>query len=91
VKRSTGDNGNLLFPQEYVETKIEKLKQGFAMEHGWKLIVDDFDAKEICTPNDIFNIQMNCKYVSLALCIALEDMPGKKWMERSVRAVKGFG
>jgi hypothetical protein len=41
------------------------------MAHGWKLVVDDFDAKEICAPNDIFNIQMKCKYMSLALHIAL--------------------
>jgi hypothetical protein len=40
------------------------------MAHGWKVVVDDFDAKEICTPNDIFNIQMKYKYVNLALRIA---------------------
>ncbi len=77
VKRRAGDNGDLLFPREYVEGRIERLKQGFATAHGWKLVVDDFDAKEICTPNDIFNIQMKCKYVSLALRIAFEEMPGR--------------
>ena len=77
VKRRAGDNGNLLFPRENVEGRIERLKQGFATAHGWKLVVDDFDAKEICTPNDIFNIQMKCKYVSLALRIAFEEMPGR--------------
>jgi hypothetical protein len=91
VKRSTGENGDYLFPREYVETRIERLKNGFATAHGWKYIVDDFDAKEICTPNDIFNIQMKCKYVSLALRIALEDMPARKWMECCERAVKELG
>jgi hypothetical protein len=34
VKRSAGENGDLLFPREYVETRIERLKQGFATAHG---------------------------------------------------------
>jgi hypothetical protein len=44
----------LLFPQEYVETRIERLKQGFTMAHGWILLVDDFGAKEICSPKSCF-------------------------------------
>jgi hypothetical protein len=58
VKRSAGDNGNLLSPREYVETRIERLKQGFATAQGWKLVVQDFDARDLCTPNDIFIVQM---------------------------------
>jgi hypothetical protein len=40
-----------------------------------KPLLDDFDAADICTPNDIFNIQMKCKCVSLALHVAIGDMP----------------
>jgi hypothetical protein len=91
VQRNIGENGDYLFQQEYVETRIERLKNGFATAHRWKLVVDDFDAKDICTPNNTFNIQTKCKYVSLALHIALEDMPGRKWIECCERAVKEFG
>jgi hypothetical protein len=59
--------------------------------HGWKLIDDDFDAKEICIPNEIFNIQLKCNYASLALRIAIKDMPGRKWMECCEQAVKELG
>ena len=91
VKRSAGENGDLLFPREYVETRIERLKQGFATAHGWKLVVQDFDARDLCTPNDIFTVQMKCKYVSLALRIALEEMPGIRWMQCCERAIQEFG
>jgi hypothetical protein len=87
VKRSKGDNGDSLFPREYVEARTERLKKGHTTAHGWKTVLDDFDANDICTPSDIFNIQMKCKYVSLALRIATEDMPGSKWMECCERAV----
>jgi hypothetical protein len=87
-KRSKGDNSDSLFPQEYVEGRTERLKNGFTSAHGWKTVFDDFDATDICTPNDIFNIQMKCKYVSLALRVAIGDMPASTWMDCCDHAVK---
>jgi hypothetical protein len=78
-------------PREYVETRIERLKEGFATAQGWKLVVQDFDARDLCTPNDIFIVHMKCKYVSLALHIALEEMPGLRWMQCCERAKQEFG
>jgi hypothetical protein len=87
-KRSKGDNGDSLFPREHVEGRTERLKNGFTSEHGWKTVLDDFDAADICAPNDIFNIQMKCKHVSLALRVTLGDMPGSTWMDCCDHAVK---
>jgi hypothetical protein len=89
-KRSKGDNGDSLFPQEpHVEGRTERLKNGFTSANGWKTVFDDFDATDIWAPNDIFNIQMKCKHVSLALHVAMGDMlPAKKWMDCCDHAVK---
>ena len=47
------------------------------MTHGWRTILNNFvDASDMCTLSDIFNIKMKYKYLSLALHIAIEDMPG---------------
>jgi hypothetical protein len=91
VKRSAGDNGDLLFPRKYVETRIERWKQGFTMADGLKPVFQDFNARVLCTPNVIFSLQMKCKYVSLPLCIALEDMPGIRWMQCCEWAIQEFG
>jgi hypothetical protein len=55
---------------------------------GWKLMLDDFDAKDICSEYNIFNIQMKCKYLSVALRIALEDMPSRTWVQGCNEAVR---
>jgi hypothetical protein len=91
VNRSAADNGDPLFPCEYVEARIERLQQGYTTVHGWKGVLDDLDANDICTPSDIFNLQMKCKYVSLVLRMAVEDMPGCRWMECCEQAVKELG
>jgi hypothetical protein len=50
------------------------LKQPLAGAHGWKVVVNDFDANGLCSASDIFNIQMKSKYMSLLLHYALEEM-----------------
>jgi hypothetical protein len=91
VKRSNGDNEISLFPREYVEVRMERLQQGYTTAHGWKVVLDDLDANYICKPSHTFNIQMKCKYASLALHITVEDMPGSRWMECCEQAVKELG
>jgi hypothetical protein len=81
----------------HVEGRTERLKNGFTSAHGWKTVLDDFDAADICAPNDIFNIQIKCKHVSLALRVAMGDMPGSTWMDccadhavKELERVEGF-
>ncbi len=81
VQRNIGENGDYLFQQEYVETRIERLKNGFATAHRWKLVVDDFDAYELCSASDVFNIQMKSKYMSLSLRFPLAEMNAGKWRD----------
>ena len=54
-----------------VRKRIQRLRQGHTSCDGWKLTLDDLDTKGICTANDIFDIQMKCKYVAIALRLAL--------------------
>ena len=91
TNRGPGDNGEMIFPREYAESRIQRLIKGYSTAHGWRNVLNEFDANDICTPNDIFNIQMKCRYVSLALRIAVEDMPGSKWMECCDQAVEELG
>jgi hypothetical protein len=39
-----GDESDVMLPRDCVEERIEQLKQPSAGAHGWKLVVDDFDA-----------------------------------------------
>ena len=78
------DESDVMFPRDCVKERIERLKQPSAGAHGWKLVVDDFDANELCSATDIFNIQMKSKYVSLSLA----EMNAWKWQDYCDEAVK---
>ena len=77
-----------MLPRDCVEERIERLKQPSAGAHAWKLVVDDFDANELCSASDIFNIQMKSRYMSLSLRFALEEMNAWKWRDCCDEAVK---
>jgi hypothetical protein len=64
-----------------VEKRIKQLQKGHATTAGWKLTIDDFDQQELCSQHEIFNFQLKCRCVSLALRHALEDMPNETWLE----------
>jgi hypothetical protein len=36
--------------------RIERLRRGRTTVGGWKLTLDDFDTRDICSSNDIFNM-----------------------------------
>jgi hypothetical protein len=78
----------MMLPRDCVEERIERLKQPSAGAHGWKLVVDDFDANELCPATDIFNIQMKSKYMSISLRFALVEMNAWKWQDCCDEAVK---
>jgi hypothetical protein len=58
-----------------VEKRIERLRRGNTTAEGCKLTIDDLDVKDICSVHDIFNIQMKCMSLSIALGLALKVMP----------------
>ncbi len=71
-----------------VKRRIERLRRGHTIVGGWKLTLDDLDTRDICSAHDIFNIQMKCKYLSVALEIALDDMPSLTWRQCCNEAVQ---
>jgi hypothetical protein len=68
-------------PKEAVKERIAQLQRGYTTATGWKLVIDDFDQQDLCSLHESFIVQLKCRYVSLALRYALEDMPDKKWHE----------
>jgi DNA-binding transcriptional regulator YhcF (GntR family) len=71
-----------------VRKRIERLRRGHTTVGGWRLTIDDLDTRGICSEHDIFNIQMKCKYLSVALGIALDDMPSRTWRQCCNEAVQ---
>jgi hypothetical protein len=54
-----GDESDVMLPRDCVKERIERLKQPSAGAHGWKLVVDDFDANELYSATDIFTYKRN--------------------------------
>jgi hypothetical protein len=54
-------------PREAVQNIIETLQRGFATATGWKLDIDDSNQQDLCSPHAIFNFQLKCRYMHLAL------------------------
>jgi hypothetical protein len=71
-----------------VRKRIERLRRGHTTVGGWKLTLDDLDTRDICSAHDIFNIQMKCRYLTVALEIALDDMPSLTWRQCCNEAVE---
>ncbi len=67
-------------PMEAVVERIARLQRGYTTATGWKLVIDDFDQQELCSRHEAFSFQLKCRYVSLALRYAVEDMPSKTWL-----------
>ena len=63
------EDGDLLVT-EVVRRRIEQMKAGFATANGWKGVLDDFDSTDLYSGNDIFQTQVRCRYVSIALRIS---------------------
>jgi hypothetical protein len=76
--------------RDAVNERIAKLQIGLSTSTGWKRVVDDFDQKDLCSSHEAFNYQLKCRYVSLALRYALDDMPEKTWLDCCKAAVDGI-
>ncbi|KAL7532560.1 hypothetical protein ACHAWF_008635 [Thalassiosira exigua] len=71
-----------------VENRIIQLRKGYSKAGGWREVVGGEDKdKKLCTENDVFQIQIKCRYLALALTIAQENMPNWTWMRCIEEAV----
>ena len=57
-----------------IQKRIDKLTEGFSTPNGWKCVLEDLDSCGTCSPFQIYNIQIKCRYVVVALRIALRKM-----------------
>jgi hypothetical protein len=67
--------------------RIARLQRGYTTATGWKLVIDNFDQQELCSRHKAFTFQLKCRYVSLALRYAVEDMPSKTWLSCCSEAI----
>jgi hypothetical protein len=51
--------------------QFDTLHRAHLTPKGWKNILGDKDEKDLCSPYNIFSIQVKCKYLSAALAKAL--------------------
>jgi hypothetical protein len=74
-----------------IEQCIKKLTEAFSTPDGWKCVLDDQDSCQTCTPFQIYNIQMKCRYIAIALQVALRKMGqgagGVTWLECCTQAM----
>jgi hypothetical protein len=80
LERQTARSGEASAKDAVIE-RIERLEKGLSTATGWKRVIDDFDQQDLCSPHEAFNCQLKCRYVSLALRYALEEMPAKTWLD----------
>ena len=67
--------------KDAVSERIGRLQAGLSTATGWKRVMDDFDQQDLCSSHEAFNYQLKCRYVSLALRYALDEMPTKTWLD----------
>ena len=57
-----------------IQQRIERLTEAFSTPNGWKSVLEDRDATETCSPFQIYDLQIKCRYTAIALWIALRKM-----------------
>ena len=74
-----------------IQERINKLTEAFSTPNGWKCVLEDRDSCQTCSPFQIYNIQIKCRYIAFALRIALKKMGrgagGATWLGCSQEAV----
>ena len=80
-----------------IQQRIERLTEAFSTPNGWKSVLEDRDATETCSPFQIYDLQIKCRYTAIALRIALRKMgrgPGRAtWSDccrESIQTVNEF-
>jgi hypothetical protein len=74
-------------PKAAVVERIARLQRGYTTATGWKLVIDDFEQQELCSRHEAFTLQLKCRYVALALCYSVEDMPPETWLSCCSEAI----
>jgi hypothetical protein len=68
-----------------IRRRIAKLTEAYSTPNGWKCVLEDLDSKQTCSPFQIYNIQIKCRYLVIALRIALRKMGvgegGATWLQ----------
>jgi hypothetical protein len=74
-----------------MEQHIKIITEAFSTPDGWRCVLDDQDSCQSCTPFQIYNIQMKCRYIAIALQVALRKMGqgagGVTWLECYAKAM----
>ena len=80
----TSHDDNVLV-RTIIQQRIDKLTEAFSLPNGWKCVLEDLDSTETCSPFQIHNIQIKCRYIVIALRIALRKMGrgagGATWLD----------
>ena len=68
-----------------IQQRINKLTKAFSLPDGWECVLEDQDSTQTCSTFQIYNIQIRCRYLAIALRIALKKMgqgPGRAtWLD----------
>jgi hypothetical protein len=74
-----------------IRQRIDKLTEAFSLPDGWKCVLEDRDSTQTCSSFQIYSIQIRCRYLAIALRIALKKMgqgPGRAtWLECCLEAM----
>jgi hypothetical protein len=57
-----------------IQQRIDKRTEGFLHPNGWKGVLEDLDSNQTYSSHQIYNIQIKCRYIAIALRIALPKM-----------------
>ena len=79
--QNDSDDGTDCCIRSQVQWRIDKLTPAYSVCEGWRSVVSDFDASDLCSAHDIFCLQQKARYLSLSLRLALAQMPTKTWRE----------
>jgi hypothetical protein len=61
--------------KKHVMEQIQVLRDVFLTPHSWRQILDNKDCDDLCTPQDIFVLQVKAKYLAKTLSCALTLYP----------------
>jgi hypothetical protein len=58
--------------RKHIIAQIPILRKAYLTAEGWKIIVEDHDEDNVCTPYEIFCLQKKAKYLAITLMHALK-------------------
>jgi hypothetical protein len=57
--------------KKHVAYQIQLLRRAHMSPNGWKSIISDTEADDLCTPHDVFNLRLKARYLAATLSHAL--------------------